>query len=482
MAQRSEPAPDVLEPFYRRDPAADGQFYVGVLSTGIYCVCSCPARKPLRKNVAVFATTAEARAAGLRPCLRCHPDLVEKGRDPERESIEAVADRIRTEPAAFPDLDSLCRTSGWRPTRQNQLFRCHYHMAPSEFIARARAHWAAEQLLSSQRRTAAIALDAGYESSSVFHEGFRRWLGTTPGAWRKMDRERATEIRLPADFRREQALAYLGRDPESPAERLTPGARGPVFCKALAIDDRPITLELTFGRTAVHVRAIARGTIPLSVRARAHHVALGLLGLPFDPGPFERRASRTKAGRRLVRGGRGVRMGRTANLHEALTWAIVGQQVNLAFAHQCRRALIERYGARAPGGMKAHPTPNALADADTQDLRSMKLSGSKARYVIDTSRALAAGELDGIAEGSAQAAEKRLLALRGIGPWTANYARMRGLGLADCVPLGDAGLTAGLQRLFDLDERPDAERTATLLRPFAPYRTVACAHVWRHLS
>lgn len=51
-----------------------GRFILGVTSTGIYCRPGCPARTPKRENARFFATTAEARTAGLRPCKRCHPD------------------------------------------------------------------------------------------------------------------------------------------------------------------------------------------------------------------------------------------------------------------------------------------------------------------------------------------------------------------------------------------------------------------------
>jgi 3-methyladenine DNA glycosylase/8-oxoguanine DNA glycosylase len=78
--------------------------------------------------------------------------------------------------------------------------------------------------------------------------------------------------------------------------------------------------------------------------------------------------------------------------------------------------------------------------------------------------------------------EARLLALRGIGPWSAQYVLMRSLGFADCVPAGDAALTLALQRYFDLEERPDAARAGQLMERFAPWRSLATFHLWQTLS
>jgi AraC family transcriptional regulator of adaptative response / DNA-3-methyladenine glycosylase II len=72
-----------------------------------------------------------------------------------------------------------------------------------------------------------------------------------------------------------------------------------------------------------------------------------------------------------------------------------------------------------------------------------------------------------------------LLAIHGLGPWSVNYLMMRALGFADCVPLGDTGVTSGLQSLFKLDPRPDIDATRRLMTVFSPYRSLATAHLWQ---
>ena len=81
-----------------KDPGNDGAFIVGVLSTGIYCLPSCAARKPKDENVRFFLDEEGARGVGLRACKRCRPDHFYRGYDPDRERLEALVARIRQRP------------------------------------------------------------------------------------------------------------------------------------------------------------------------------------------------------------------------------------------------------------------------------------------------------------------------------------------------------------------------------------------------
>ena len=129
----------------------------------------------------------------------------------------------------------------------------------------------------------------------------------------------------------------------------------------------------------------------------------------------------------------------------------------------------------------APPTADAVAALEPRDLRPLQFSRQKADYLIATSRLAAEGKLDlaGLRERSATRAERTLLAVRGLGPWSVNYVMMCALGLPDCVPLGDTGVTSGLQALFRLEQRPDRDATLRLMAAFSPYRSLATAHLWQ---
>src|SRR4051812_6662324 len=163
------------------DGSYNGRFFLGVTSTGIYCLPGCRARKPRIENVRFFPSCEAARAAGLRACRKCHPDDFARGADPVLEDIETVVGEIRSNPGAFPDARAIVRRSGFGTTRLFELFRLHYHSTPADVLLRARLEAAKQNLLqSATRRNAAadtsvleVATAAGFESLSVFHEHFR---------------------------------------------------------------------------------------------------------------------------------------------------------------------------------------------------------------------------------------------------------------------------------------------------------------------
>jgi AraC family transcriptional regulator of adaptative response / DNA-3-methyladenine glycosylase II len=186
----------------------------------------------------------------------------------------------------------------------------------------------------------------------------------------------------------------------------------------------------------------------------------------------------------LIAGRRGWRILQTPDPFDGLTWAILGQQINLAFAFTLRRRLVERAGVPAPGGLFAPPRAEAVANLEVEELARFQFSRRKAEYLIGAARRIVAGELDldRLATAPAAEVEAALLAVRGLGPWSAHYVMMRAFGFEDCVPVGDSGLVRGLAKFFSLPDRPDAAATRELMRPFAPYRSWATFHLWQTLG
>jgi AraC family transcriptional regulator of adaptative response / DNA-3-methyladenine glycosylase II len=127
------------------------------------------------------------------------------------------------------------------------------------------------------------------------------------------------------------------------------------------------------------------------------------------------------------------------------------------------------------------PTPEAVAALTVDDLIPLQFSRQKSNYIISTARLIADGKLDltSLREMSATRAERTLLGVHGLGPWSVNYLMMRSLGFSDCVPYGDTGVTSGLQSLLSLDDRPDVDATRRLMAVFSPHRSLATAHLWQ---
>lgn len=469
----------MLDRVRARDRSFDRAFLFGVKTTGVYCRPSCSARAANEENIRFFKTTGEARAAGLRPCLRCRPDDFLAGQDPELALVEGVLARLVADPAGFPSVDALTAASGFGTTRFHALVRAHLHTTPAALLHRERLSRAAERLLGSRAKIGDIGLEVGYESLSAFHENFVRTFHLAPSDYRKIASEPSFTLTLPIDFRRAETLAFLGRVAGSPSERVV----GDAVVKAIEINEQPARLEIRLEQGFARCRVESTTLLSPAGARTAHATALRLLGLVHDPGPFERRVSERGFGR-LVTGRRGLRIPQSATVFDGLVWSILGQQVNLAFAFSMWSRLVELAGRPAGDGLIASPGPAAVARIDERDLLARQFSRRKAEYLLGVARAAAAGELllETMPAGTATRAERTLLAQRGIGPWSAQYVLLRACGFADAVPVGDSGLTTALSRFFILEARPDPRLTETLMAPFAPYRSFATTHLWSTLE
>jgi AraC family transcriptional regulator, regulatory protein of adaptative response / DNA-3-methyladenine glycosylase II len=385
---------------------------------------------------------------------------------------------VRRAPARFAGTDDMVRFAGVSTARLDTVFLHHFHMSPTRFLTRARIDAACALLTSEQTAVDDIGIAVGFDAASRFHQHFRQQTGLTPGEYRRLGGSPEFVLRLPDPFDTRYPLRVLARLPANQAE----GVTGRAAFKVLALPDGPVMLRMELHDDIVRCVLDAPRVTGAGDARAAHDAALRMLGLRTDPGAFERHVFESGDGR-LIAGRAGVRVPCSANLWEGLVWAVIGQRINLPFASALRRDLIALRGDDAGGGLRAHPTPAAVANLDVADLRALRFSGRKAEYLIGLARAVVDGalDLDELDRAHAPAVETRLLALRGFGPWSAQYVLMRSLGFADCVPVGDAALTLALQRYFDLDERPDAARTRQLMARFAPWRSLATFHLWQTL-
>ena len=450
----------------------DGKFILGVMTTGIYCLPSCAARPPKPQNVRLFTTEAEAKAAGLRACKRCRPDLYYKGEDENVALFQGLADRVGASPESFADAGALAKEAGVSLTKLGDLFRDHAHLAPASWLRRMRVKRAAEELLAGKDKVAEIGFGAGFESESVFHRQFLNQMRMTPGAYRALDGAAVFMLQLPPLYRAKEILAYHARDPQSLSEK----SEGSRIWKALHTGDGPAVLEISIEAPQAWVRVHAQNKLGRDSMAVLHAAALKILALTNEVVQFETRHPE------FVKNRRGLRMPLLPTGFDALCWGIIGQQINVKFACALRRDMVELAGEKI-GDMQTHPTPDQVANIDIAALTARRFSGSKAKYLIGAAQAVAGGKLDieNLGERSAIAAEKALTAQHGIGTWTARYVLMRS-GFADAAPVGDSALATALQRLHQLPERPDADQTARLMSVFAPHRSLATMHLWTSLK
>jgi len=239
----------LYERILAKDASFNGRVLTGVLTTGIYCLPSCPARKPLASNVRFFPDEPAAQAAGLRPCKRCRPDAFYRGEDADLARLEAALAQAVADPAAFPEVEALAEAAGVGLTKLKDLFRDHVQLQPAAFLQRVRIQWACARLAAGQGELTDLAMDTGYDSASGFHEAFRRQTGLSPGAFRSMLGSSHFTLSVPMGLRVPDVLAFHGRDALSVSERVA----GRRLHKAFLCEGLPSVLSLTFREEVVDV-------------------------------------------------------------------------------------------------------------------------------------------------------------------------------------------------------------------------------------
>ncbi len=282
----------------------------------------------------------------------------------------------------------------------------------------------------------------------------------------------AFDLELAAGYRTREFLDFFARDTFHISERVESSG----LEKCAPIGGSPALIEIRFDGHTARCRTDA---VDISV---ARHTAARMLGLSSDAPEFESRFAGDSLLGPLIARRRGLRIPLTPDPWEALAWAIMGQQISLSVAIMLRRNLISAAGDLHPSGLRAHPTAATVAALDPETLRGLKFSRSKADYLIAAAQAVVTGALPlaTLQQLPVTEAARIAAAVRGIGPWTIQYFFLRGLGLPDCLPSGDAGLAQGLARLCGT--RPSETAIKDLMAPYSPWRSLATYHVWTSLK
>lgn len=184
----------------------------------------------------------------------------------------------------------------------------------------------------------------------------------------------------------------------------------------------------------------------------------------------------------------GLRVVGIPDLFETFVWAILGQQITVTFAYVLKRRFVETFGQSIQAEGVAHylfPSAETVAGLEPDALRELKITARKSEYIIGIARMIADGELtkEGLlALGDDRAIEHRLTAIRGIGPWTANYVLMRCLRSPDAYPAADVGLHNALKLTAGLDRKPTLPEVEAFAEPWKGWRAYATFYLWRYLS
>jgi len=183
----------------------------------------------------------------------------------------------------------------------------------------------------------------------------------------------------------------------------------------------------------------------------------------------------------------GLRLMGIVDLFEALCWCVIGQQINLTFAHKIKTRLVHKYGDTILDGDMTYycfPSPETLLKADRETLVGMQFSKQKINYIYNISDAFCSGELNRNKLLQLNKSEQmdKLLAIKGIGPWTANYVSMKSLRDMTCIAYGDTGLSSSLHKHFATEKKPDKASIDKIFKPFAGWESYLNFYLWKSLS
>jgi AraC family transcriptional regulator of adaptative response / DNA-3-methyladenine glycosylase II len=453
-----------------RDRRFEGRFVVAVTSTGVYCRPGCPAPIPRRRNVRFFACAAAAEEAGFRACLRCRPDA-SPGTPAWLGTSATVARALALIGQGGLDeggIDGLAARLGVGGRHLRRLFQRELGASPLTVARTRRAHFARKLLEETELPIAEVALGAGYASVRRFNAEIR-----------------AVFQRAPRELRRARAGTRPGLTLSLPYKPPYDYAGLLAFLQARAIPG----LERVDGDS--YVRALERGrivvrpgpgsTLSLEVHAEVGRELLGLVervtrlfDLRADPLAIRARLGGDAALRALVAKRPGLRVPGAFDPFELAVRAILGQQISVERARQLAGRIVERFGRSVDGGpglTHLFPTPAALAAAD---VRAIGMPASRASAIRGLAAAVAEGRLDW-----SRANVEDLVALPGIGPWTASYIAMRAFGDPDAFPAADLGLRKAIAGAGRLAAPADVEAASAGWRPFRAY---AALHLWASLS
>jgi AraC family transcriptional regulator, regulatory protein of adaptative response / DNA-3-methyladenine glycosylase II len=475
---------------HSRDGRFDGWFVTAVRTTGIYCRPSCPAITPKRANVDFYATAAAAQQRGFRACKRCRPDATPGS--PEwnvRQDVVARAMRLIADGVVDREgVAGLAGRLGYSQRHLNRVVTDELGAGPLAIARAQRAQTARLLVETTAMPLTDVAFAAGFGSVRQFNDTVREVFATSPRV-----------------LRDGAATSRRGDDPAVGGGAVTDGAllnvsvrlpaRAPIAWTELLsfVGDRAIPgVESWDGTTYGRTLALPSGVGVVHLEAHHDHVAARLqlsswsdvgaavqrvrrlLDLDNDPMAVDDALRSDPTMASLVRTVPGRRAPASVDPYETAVRAVVGQQVSVAGARTVAARIVDAAGRRlaAPIGTLTHvfPRPSELAAAPD---RAFSMPQARRDTIKRVAAAVADGDLELHVGVEAATARRQLLALRGIGPWTADYVTMRGLGHPDTFLANDLGVRHALDRI-DLTPA-DASR-------WAPWRSYAVHHLWASLA
>jgi AraC family transcriptional regulator of adaptative response / DNA-3-methyladenine glycosylase II len=459
-----------------RDVRFDGRFYVGILTTKIYCRPSCPVPTVDDKNVRYFATAAAAAEAGFRPCLRCRPEC-SPGTPAWLGTPSTVSRALRLiAESGLEDggVEGLAERLGVGSRHLRRLFVQHLGATPSTVAQTRRLHFAKKLIDETALPMGQVAMASGFGCVRRFNASIFRTYGRTPTQIRRLARvtdvqpenEYTFRLRFRPPYNWTGMLEFL-------AARCTPGVElvhKNCYRRSISLQGKHGWFEVSFDEQNHNLVARvhfgdSRLLFAISERVRQ------MFDLNADCDVIASTLAGDSALARLVKARAGLRLPGCWDPFELTVRAILGQQITVKGATTLAGRIAKAFGeplAACEGLTHLFPTPDVLAKAN---LVTVGLTKARAETIRALAKAVLQGGIrfDGVIDS--ETFISRLTQISGIGRWTAQYIAMRALGDPDAFPSGDIALmrSLGVATGRDLELRAEAWR---------PWRAYAAIYLW----
>lgn len=433
-----------------RDARFDGKFYVAVKTTKIFCRPICPANLPLEKNVEYFHDKAQALQSGYRPCLRCRPDSAPsswawKGTE---VSFQRAVKMIEQGDLHNTTLALLAERLGITDRYLRQLFDKYMGMSPKQYAQYHQLMFAKQLLHTSSMTITDIAFASGFNSVRRFNDAFKNLLRLSPSQIRKtnLNDQKTNQIQLAfqgqlnwhhmLNFYRLRAIDTVERVGDNSYQRTFTlnGTSG--WFKASMETNNALTVEFDIAEPS-QLKALV-------VRLRRM--------FDLDINVLDIEAQLSQLSPDLITES-GIRIPGLWNEWEAGVRAILGQQVSVKAAINQLNVLVEQCADQVDGKM-VFPSAETVS---TVDLSFLRMPQSRK----DTLARFAQFMLE-----NPHAPARDWIELKGIGPWTINYAQMRGSSQPDLFLDNDLVVKKAMTKWPELNK--------TDVAPWGSYATLHC--------
>ena len=419
-----------------RDARFDGLFFTAVKTTGIYCRSICPANPPKEHNVSYYLSATDAAAAGYRPCLRCRPDSAPHSAAwlGNQAVVQRAMRLIQQGWLQDRDLSALAAHLGITDRYLRQLFQQHLGASPKQFTLYHQCLFAKQLIHQTTLPMSAVALASGFQSVRRFNDCFKKLIQVTPTDIRRQSAGgRHADLRLKLHYRPPFSWSlmhqFLQQRYLTGVERLTEHSYGRSltwagnsghFIATHLPDKHAFEVILDWPDVSQLKVVVTQIRRILDLDAESEVIKSHLR--PLLPDSF--------------RWQEGLRIPGIGSVFEAGIRAILGQQVSIGAARQLLQQLVDELGVRS-GEWLCFPGPDVLAD---HPLDFLRMPGSRKQTI----NRLASHVLQ-----HPHSEPDDWLQLKGIGPWTVQYTRMRGQNDPDVFLTGDAGVKKALADLAD---------------------------------